>query len=204
MGQRPAVAGSLSGRGLVLLPAGALLVHQLRYWLTYGSQTSNELGAQGHVYLGSLVPWIVMLLAGALGWFLTRLARASRFGSDGVKARPFLRLWATTGSGLVGIYALQEFFEGLFAEGHPTGLAGIFGHGGWWAVPTAAAVAGVIVALLRVGRALERLVGRTRRALHQRIADVVRRSPATLFLVAGPPLAYAAAGRAPPARLQPR
>jgi hypothetical protein len=189
---------------LVLLPAGALLVHQLRYWLTYGSQTSNELGAQGHAYLGSLVPWIVMLLAGALGWFLTRLARASRFGSDGGKARPFLRLWTTTGSGLVGIYAVQEFLEGVLAEGHPAGLAGIFGHGGWWAFPAAAAVAGVIVALLRAGRVLERLVGRSRPTLERRVVDVVRRSPAMLVLVARPPLAYAAAGRAPPGLLQSR
>lgn len=188
----------------MLLPAGALLVHQLRYWLTYGSQTSNELGAQGHAYLGSLVPWIVMLLAGALGWFLTRLARASRFGSDGVKARPFLWLWTTTGSGLLGIYAVQEFLEGVLAEGHPAGLAGILGHGGWWAVPAAAAVAGVIVALLRVGRALERLVGRSRPTLKRRVVDVVRRSPAMLVLVARPPLAYAAAGRAPPGLLQSR
>jgi hypothetical protein len=189
---------------LVLLPAGALLVHQLRYWLSYGSQTSNELGAQGHAYLGSLVPWIVMLLAAALGWFLTRLARASRFGSDGVKARPFLRLWTTTGSGLLGIYALQEFLEGLLAEGHPAGLVGIVGHGGWWAVPAAAVVAGVIVALLRVGRTLERLVSRSRPRLERRVVDVVRQWPATLFLVARPPLAYAAAGRAPPARLRSR
>lgn len=197
---RRSLAGSLSGRGLVLLPAGALIVHQLRYLLTYGSQTSDQLGAQGHAYLGTLVPWLVILAAGTLGVFLTRLARAARFGSDGARLRPFLRLWASTWFGLVTIYALQEFLEGLFAEGHPTGIVGIFGHGGWWAVPVAASVACVIVALLRVGRALVQLVAGSRGWTRKRIVVDVRRSPATLSIVARAPLAYAAAGRAPPAR----
>jgi len=195
---RRSLAGSLSGRGLVLVPAGALIVHQLRYLLTYGSQTSDELGAQGHAYLGSLVPWLVILVAGALGCFLTRLARAARFGSDGARVRPFLRLWTSTWFGLVAIYALQEFLEGLFAQGHPTGLVGIFGHGGWWAVPAAASVAAVIVALLRVGRALVRLAGGSQGRSRARIVTTARTYPATLFLVARAPLAYAAAGRAPP------
>ncbi len=182
----------------MLLPAGALLVHQLRYLLTYGSSASDELSAQGHAYFASLVPWIVLLTAGGLGWFVARLARAPGLGIERVRARPFLRLWLTTGAGLVGIYVLQEFLEGLFADGHPAELVGIFGHGGWWAVPAAAAVGFLIVAALRVGQVLARLVARSES--NRRVRNVVGtlRMPDALLLVAGSPLADAAAGRAPP------
>jgi hypothetical protein len=197
---RPAVAGPLSGRGLVLLPVGALVVHQLRYRLTYGSETGSQLGAQGHAYLGTLVPWMVMLAAGGLGWFIARLARAWHVGSDGTSARPLARLWATTGAGLVAIYSLQELLEGLLAEGHPTGFVGIFGHGGWWSVPVAAAVSFAIVALLRVGQTLVQLVARSPRTLRSHRVRNHLPPPLALLLVTGPPLAYTAAGRAPPAR----
>jgi uncharacterized membrane protein len=195
-------ARKASGRGLVLLPAGALAVHQLRYTLAYGSQASNELAVQGHAYLGSLVPWIVALVAAGLGCFVARLARAWQRGSDDSRRRPLFRLWATTGMGLVAIYALQELLEGLLAQGHPPGLEGIFGHGGWWSVPVAAAVALAIATLLRIGRTLVQLAahasGRTRR---DRTAIAVARERASTRTVALSPLAYAAAGRAPPASL---
>jgi hypothetical protein len=200
MRMRPARAGSLSGRGLVLLPAGALLVHQLRYWLAYGSQAGNELGVQGHAYLGSLVPWIAMIAGGGLSCFVARLARAWSSGADDDTARPFLRIWATTGAGLIAIYSLQELLEGFLANGHPTGLAGIFGHGGWWSVPAATAVSLAVALLLRVGRAIVRIAVSAKRAAARRAGTAVHALPAAPLLVAGPPLAYAAAGRAPPAR----
>ena len=198
---RPGVARPLSGRGLVLLPAGALLVHQIRYWLTYGSQASDELNQQGHAYLGSLVPWIVLLVAGGLGCFVARLARARRLGGDGGDTRPFVSLWATTAAGLVAIYFLQELVEGLFASGDPTSVAEIFGHGGWWSAPAAAAVSFAVVALLRVGRTLVQLAARSGRAPRSRTVVTASRRPADVYLAALPPLAYAAAGRAPPALL---
>ena len=94
-------ARQASGRGLVLLPAGALLVHQLRYALGYGSQASAALADQGHAYLGSLVPWLVVLAGFGLGCFIRRLARASQRGRDDARTRPFLRLWATTTGGQI-------------------------------------------------------------------------------------------------------
>jgi hypothetical protein len=184
----------------VLLPAGALLVHQLRYLLAYGSQANDALGAQGHAYLGSLVPWVVLLAGGGLGCFIARLARAWRVGADGTNTRAFWGLWATTAGALVAVYSVQEFFEGLFAVGHPPGLAGIFGHGGWWALPAAAAVSLIIVALLRVGRTLVQFAARSRRAPRRRMDTVSFPRPAVLLLAGGRPLAYAAAGRAPPER----
>ena len=53
---------------------------------------------------------------------------------------------------LVGIYVAQEFLEGLFATGHPGGLAGIFGYGGWWSIPAALAVGLVLAAIFHGAR----------------------------------------------------
>jgi hypothetical protein len=194
-------ARQASGRGLVLMPAAALLVHQLRYSLTYGSQASTELADQGHAYLGSLVPWIAMLIAVGLGCFVTRLARAAHRGRDDAHARPFLRLWATTAAGLVAIYTLQELLEGFLAVGHPPGLAGVFGHGGWWSLPAAALVALATVSLLRIGRSLVQLAVRSRRAPRRRTITVTLRRPCFLLAAHRTPLAHAAAGRAPPVGL---
>lgn len=198
MHTRLGAAGPVSGRGILLLPAAALLVHQLRYWLAYGSQASNQLAYQGHAYLGSLVPWVVMLAAGGLGCFVSRLARARRVGGDEGRLRPFLRLWATTGGGLVAVYSLQELLEGFFAQGHPGGLAGIFGHGGWWAVPAAAVISLAVVSLLRVAGKLVRLAVRSRGTRRRRALPASFRPPFALLPVAAGPLAGAAAGRAPP------
>lgn len=192
---REHAAKQASGRGLVLLPVSALLVHQLRFWLTYGSGAGNELAVQGHAYLGTTVPWLVMLTAAGFGMFLTRLARARRDGADGVPARRFRTLWLGTSAGLVAIYAMQEALEELFATGHPGGLAGIFGHGGWWAVPAALAVGLAIACLLRVGASLVRLAARRPRSSHVRS---VSPAPRVTLLPRRRPLAAAAAGRAPP------
>jgi hypothetical protein len=190
------LARQASGRGLVLLPAGALVVHQLRYTLTYGSQATNQLADQGHAYLGSLVPWIVLLAAAGLGGFVSRLAHAWHSGGAQPRALPLFRLWATTGAGLVAIYSLQELLEGLLAQGHPGGLTGIYGHGGWWAIPAAAAVALVTVLLLRVAHTLVRLAARPRVSLRRKLHVATR--PVSVVRTPGRPLANSAAGRAPP------
>lgn len=179
-------ARQASGRGIVLLPAAALLVHQLRYWLTYGAQASNELSGTGHAYLGEAVPWIVMLTAARLATFAVR----RNAGAE----RPFVERWLGSAALLLGLYVVQETLEGLFASGHPAGLAGVFGHGGWWAVPLAVAVAFLLALLLRVADAIAR----------SSVAPPVTRGGALLFapVVVAPvrarPLATAAAGRAPP------
>jgi hypothetical protein len=49
-------------------------------------------------------------------------------------------LWLACSACLLAIYVSQEALEGLFATGHPTGLAGIFGYGGSWALPVSACV----------------------------------------------------------------
>jgi hypothetical protein len=189
--------GRLPG-GLLAMPAAALLVHQLRYTLAYGSHANGQLIAQGHTYLHSLVPWLVLTLAVGLSAFVRRAAHALRTGETGTFSRRSAAiLWAATSGGLVVIYAVQESLEELFASGHPKGLAGIFGHGGWWAVPVAAFVALLIVAFLRLGRSLVRVAG----ALARRrvvLPAVVRTLQTTVVLVPARRLALAAAGRAPP------
>ncbi len=184
--------------GLLAMPAAAFAVHQLRYILTYRSQASAELAAQGHSYLHSLVPWLVLALGIGLSAFVRRTARALRTGETGTfSRRSSAVLWSATTVGLVLIYAVQESLEEFFASGHPTGLAGVFGHGGWWAIPAAAVVALLVVAMLRLGRSIVRVAGRLARRNAQP-SLVARFAWHAVVLVAARPLALSAAGRAPP------
>jgi hypothetical protein len=188
-----------AGSGLLLIPAASLVVHQLRYTLAYGSRANAELAAQGHSYLGSLAPWFVFALGIGLALFLRRAARALRTGDAGVFSRlSTATVWLLAWAGLLAIYATQELLEELLAVGHPGGFAGVFGHGGFWAVPVAAVVAGVVTLFLRVARAVLRVAAETRPRL--RSARVLLAAPAEGTFVALAPLARAYAGRAPPVR----
>jgi len=181
------------------MPLAALAVHQLRYYLTYGDQTARELGAQGHAYLTSLTPWIVILAAVAFGGFLIGVARAWTDGR--VEEAPFhstRRLWAIAAIGLLAIYVGQELLEGLLATGHAPGVSGVLGQGGWWSLPASLLVGGLVALGLRGARAIVALVAH-RRGLVQHattLPAVSRRRP--VFFLAPPPLACCAAGRAPP------
>ena len=194
----PALRGRIpQGGGILLMPAAALAVHQLRYWLAYGSRANAELSAQGHSYLHSLVPWTVLALGVGATLFVRRLRRALATGETGRLTRVSVAaLWALTWGGLVFIYASQETLESIFATGHPAGVAGIFGEGGWLAVPVAAAVAALVVSFLRVGRAVLRAASRVAPARWAPVLAV--RVPAGIASVVVRPLARAAAGRAPP------
>lgn len=200
----PSLRGRLpSGSGLLLIPAASLVVHQLRYTLAYGSHANAELTAQGHSYLYSLTPWFVFTLGIGLALFLRRATHALRTGEAGRFARiSSLMVWLLAWTGLIAIYATQELLEELLASGHPGGFAGVFGHGGFWAVPVAAAVAGVVTVCLRVARAVLRVAAETRVCLWPRWTFMV--TPAGRSLVAPAPLARAYAGRAPPRTLPSR
>lgn len=192
-----------AGSGLLLIPAASLVVHQLRYTLAYGSRANAELAAQGHSYLGGLAPWFVFALGIGLALFLRRAAHALRTGDAGVFTRlSSVTVWLLAWAGLVAIYATQELLEELLASGHPGGVAGVVGHGGWWAVPVAAIVAAGITALQRVARVVLRVAADARPRLW--IAPVRLAVPAGSVLRAPAPLARAYAGRAPPLRLPPR
>ena len=127
---------------MALVPAAALAVHQLRFMLAFGGHAGVELARQGHSYLHSLVPWIMLLIGLAVGGVLVGVGSGSR-GQRSVSRHTLslVALWMVCSVCLVAIYVAQEFLEGLFATGHPAGLAGIFGYGGWWSIPAAVASA---------------------------------------------------------------
>lgn len=180
------------------MPAAALVVHQARYTLAYGSRANAELAAQGHSYLHSVIPWTILALGIGASRFLRRAAGAARTGESGTFTRlSAAALWSITTAGLLAIYLVQEALETISASGHPTGFSGLVGHGGFWAVPAAAVVALGVVALLRLGRAVLRLASRLAPRA-QRVRETRVRLPFSVALVAPAPLALAAAGRAPP------
>jgi len=180
------------------MPAAAFAVHQLRYALAYGTHAKAVLAAQGHTYLHSLVPWLVITLAVGLSTFIRRAAHALRTGETGsFTRRSKVTLWAATAGGLLAIYAVQESLETFFASGHPTGVGGVVGHGGWWAVPAAAVVSLLVVAALRLARTIVRAAGRlARRRYRFNVPTYV--VPRDVVLVPARPLTRSAAGRAPP------
>src|SRR4051794_13551553 len=148
------VRNALAGRGFLLLPIAALTVHELRYRLAYGSEAGSALASQGHGYLDSMAPWLVLLLGLASGGFLVRVAPAPGGRADTTPRRSFAVLWALSTLSLAGIYAVQELLEGVYAAGHPSGFAGMYGHGGWWSLVAAVVVGAVLAAVLRLASAV--------------------------------------------------
>ncbi len=193
-------------RAVALMPPAALAVHQLRYWLAYGSHTDRALATQGHSYLPSLTPWLVLLLAMSAGAFVGRLAQTwqGAGGAEPQRRRHHRLLWAwlAVAGALIIVYSGQELLEGMFAPGHPGGLVGVFGDGGLWAIPSALAVGALLALLLRGAEAALALAARARpafRASCERSRALPR--PRNVRLSPPAPLASAAAGRAPPPAL---
>jgi hypothetical protein len=187
-----------AGRGFMLFPAAAFAVHQLRYELVYGDRTGQALTAQGHGYLNSLAPWAVLLVALGLGSFLARVARVAGGRPDAAPRRDFAGLWLLAWACLLSTYALQEWLEGTFVAGHPSGLAGVFGHGGWWAVVLSALAALVVAALLRAASAVVDVVSRLVAGRPALLGALFAIRPSRAVLPRRAPLAGKAAGRAPP------
>jgi hypothetical protein len=193
-------------RGAALMPLAAFAVHQLRYKLAYGGGASEALAAQGHAYLSSLVPWIVLLATLSLGATLGGLARRWAAGAaGGSRGGAFVRTWLAVALALLALYAGQELLEGLFASGHLAGLAAVVGDGGWWAGPAALLVGGLLALALRGARAAGEALAAARIALSAAhpapaVVRVHARLPLRPRLA---PLARAGAGRAPPRALLP-
>lgn len=184
-----------------LMPAAAFAVHQLRYVLAFHGDAGLELQRQGHSYLHSLVPWIVLAVALVFGAFLRALGRA--LGGRCSLPRytvSFVALWLACVVSLVAIYVGQEFLEGIFATGHPGGLVGVFGYGGWWSVPAAIAVGLVLAATFHGARWVLREVADRCRG-HLRLGRVRLRAVRPARDVPLPrlaPIAGGWSGRGPP------
>ena len=104
-------------------------------------------------------------------------------------------LWLAGWAALVLIYATQETLEALLATGHPAGVAGVFGHGGWWASR------GCRCGPRRRGASARRADAPARRATARRVTRRARTNvfaPIDAAAAAVKPMARAAAGRAPP------
>jgi hypothetical protein len=184
------------------MPLAALAVHQLRYILAFGGQANEELREQGHAYLSSFTPSIIVLCAVAFGCFLARLGRSwQRPEREHRPAHPLVRLWLVAAIGLLAIYVGQETLEGFFATGHPSGLVGVFGDGGLWSVPAALLVGAVLAFALRAADATVRFVSRI---ASRRGAQVPSRAPRAtsrpeaVVVPCAVPLACSRGGRAPP------
>lgn len=187
---------------LALLPIAAFTVHQLRYLFAFGGHAGAVLQATGHTYLTSVAPWIVALAALAAGAFLRSLGRAfsgqttvPRYGAS------LAGLWLACSASLIAIYIGQELLEGIFLAGHPSGWLGVFGYGGWWAIP-AAAIVGLVLASLLHGalwalRAAARLAAACL-AVPRRRRPPARPHPADALLLLLAPLVGGWSGRGPP------
>jgi hypothetical protein len=188
-------------RGALLMPLCALAVHQGRYYLAFGSHAGARLAREGHAYLMTIEPFVLLAVALALGGFVGRLARAWQSPSPTVsRSHGVGRVWAACALVLLALYCGQELFEGWFAVGHPAGVAGIVGHGGWIAVPLAGLIGAVLAATLRVAHTLIELAARGgRRARARPRASVALRLMArTAADWRLEPQSGLVAGRAPP------
>lgn len=187
---------------LALMPGAAFAVHQLRYWFAFGGRAGAELQAQGHSYLHSVVPWIMLLIAISFGAFLQALGRA--LGGRCSLPRytlTFAGLWLVCAVSLVAIYTCQEFLEGLLATGHPGGLVGIFGYGGWWSIPASLGVGLVLAAVFHGARwVLREVAARASGVVRVPARRTVRvRAPRAVLLPGAAPLADGWSSRGPPA-----
>ena len=125
-----------------MISVGALGVHDLRYVIAYHGSAAHELSATGHGYLKGVTPLLVGVLVLALANFAVRLL----LRSAEPKLPSLRRMWAVITLVLVTIYVCQEWIEGMVASGHPAGVAGVLGEGGWVAVPLAIGI-GLLIAL---------------------------------------------------------
>lgn len=183
-------------RCTALLFAAALGLHELRYLLAFGSHADGELARQGHGYLSWLAPLAAALVVLAAARLVCALAARAPAAAP---RRGLGWTWAACALVLLVAFCAQETLEGLLAPGHPGGVAGVLGHGGWLAVPLAGVLAGPVALALRtahdaVGSGLGP-VAAVRPTVAPLAVLVAPASPAPTRL---PVLATGAAGRAPP------
>jgi hypothetical protein len=88
----------------------------------------------------------------------------------------------------------------LFLVGHPAGVAGIFGYGGWWAIPAALCVGLILAAIFHGARwALDEVARRNAPSVTKPPSqDLTPARPVDALLPRLAPLAAGCSGRGPP------
>jgi hypothetical protein len=147
-------------RAATLISVGAIGVHDLRYLIAYRGSAAHELSVTGHGYLRVVTPLVAGVLVLVLASFAGRLLRGA---GDEAPLPSTQRMWTFLSAVLVAIYCCQEWLEGVVASGHPGGVAGVMGGGGWVAVPLAIAIALLIALALRGAEAAIALAACPRR-----------------------------------------
>jgi hypothetical protein len=186
-------------RAAVLLAGGALAVHKIRFALGYPNDPDSALAVQGHQYLSALTPLIVGALAIALGGFLGRVCQASRRVTNPQPRLSLGGLWVASSGCLVVLYTAQELCEGFLSNSHPSGLAGVFGHGGWIAVFAAMAIGALIAVALGDESVCICCRGMAGGGLGARLFELAPLTPKRVPSLRDNLLAYNLASRAPPA-----
>jgi hypothetical protein len=192
----PAMRAAHRVRLAAILALGAFALHQLRYLIAFGGVSSDELAQQGHRYMSDLLPSLAVLILAAT---LATLIRGTE-GASPTRA-PLARRIVVFAGALLAIYLGQESLEGLLAGGHPAGLAAIFAHGGWIALPlalTIGALSAVVVRLLEGAERAIAVVHAARSARSRAPATRGRALPARRLRLPSTPLAFGLARRPPP------
>jgi hypothetical protein len=186
-------------RTAALVLVGWWAVHQLRYLLAYGAGANDALHQQGHAYLGPAAPVLGVLLVLAIARLVVRATLAPAGRSRRVQRLAVL--WPACSAAILALYSAQEATEGVLAGGHPAGVEGVVGHGGWVAVPLAIVAGLAVAAALRISARLEArapaALGSLCAALPRPAATLVL--PAPYVAARGALLARLGACRGPPA-----
>jgi hypothetical protein len=143
-----------------LLALAAFGVHQLRYFAGYGDGAGEALAHHGHGYLEAALPALISLTAAGVVGSLLLSALARRVPAPARSSAGRLSFVAWTAA-LVVTFTVQELAEGALAAHHPGGFNGVFGHGGWLALPLAL-VLGLVASIASSGIAAveHRVAGR--------------------------------------------
>jgi hypothetical protein len=142
-----------------MVAMGAWLVHQLRYALAHGAEAHAHAHAHSHQYLDFAGPLLILAVALATASWVLSLCRSADLAGRPSSVRA---AWFRASLALILVYCVQESVEGLLAPGHPDVLGGIFGSGGWLALPLSVLVGAAIALALRGARAARAAVASAR------------------------------------------
>jgi|1186.fasta_scaffold59898_2 hypothetical protein len=175
-----------------ILALGAFTLHQLRYLIASVAPSA----AEGHRYMGDLLPPLSVLVLAAI---LATLLRGTE-GASPARA-PLARRVAVFAGALLAIYVSQELLEGLMAAGHSANLVGLLAHGGWVALPLALAIGALAALLAHLLEGVERVIAviHAERPLRSRAPAIRGRALAGFGIsLLSAPLAFGLARRPPP------